>query len=85
MRLPDSTLSFIGWYVKFEYVLKLLRSRTDPKRSISTVDGKASVSNIFSVIFPSFVYLLATKPMAKWYRASEESSGGLWVENKAEI
>ena len=32
-----------------------------------------------------FVYLLATKPMAKWSKASGQSSRGLWVENRAEI
>ena len=30
------------------------------------------------------MYLLATKPMAKWSKASGQSSGGLWVENRAE-
>ena len=33
----------------------------------------------------SFVYLLATKPMNKWSKASGQSSEGLWVENRAEI
>ena len=39
----------------------------------------------FSLVFPSFMYLLATKPMVKRSRSSGQSSGGLWVENKAEI
>ena len=46
----------------------------------STVDGKGSLSNNFSVIFPSFVHLLATKHMAKQSRASGQLSGGHWVE-----
>jgi hypothetical protein len=46
----------------------------------STVDGKGSLSNNFSVIFPSFVHLLATKRMAKQSRASGQLSGGHWVE-----
>ena len=33
----------------------------------------------------SFVYLLATKPINKWSKASGQSSKGLWVENRAEI
>ena len=37
------------------------------------------------LIFPSFVHLLATKPMAKLSNASGQSSGGLWVKNRAEI
>ena len=39
----------------------------------------------FSLVFPSFVHLLATKPMVKWSMASGQSSRGVWVENKAEI
>ena len=31
--------------------------------STTTVDGKGGLSNNFSVIFPSFVHLLATKPI----------------------
>ena len=46
----------------------------------STVDGKGSLSNNFSVIFPSFVHLLATKHMDKQSRASGQLSGGHWVE-----
>ena len=38
-----------------------------------------------SLVFPSFGYLLATKPMAKWSKASGQSSGGLWDENTAEM
>ena len=33
----------------------------------------------------SFVYLLATKPINKWSKASGQSLEGLWVENRAEI
>ena len=46
----------------------------------STVDNKGSLSNNFSVIFPSFAHLLATKPIAKQSRASGELSGGHWIE-----
>jgi hypothetical protein len=46
---------------------------------------KALISNKFSVIFPSFVNLLATKPMAKQSRASGQLSGGHWVEYRAEF
>ena len=48
--------------------------------SNNTVDGKGSLSNNFSVIFPIFVHLLATKHMAKQSRASGQLSGGHWVE-----
>ena len=51
----------------------------------NTVDGKGGLSNNFSVIFPSFVHLLATKPMAKQSRASGQLSGGHWVEYRAEF
>ena len=51
----------------------------------STVDGKGSLSNNFSVIFPSFVHLLATKPMAKQFRASSQLSGGHMDEYRAVI
>ena len=50
-----------------------------------TVDGKGGLSNNFSVIFPSFVHLLATKPMAKQSRASGQLSGGHWVEYRVEF
>ena len=50
-----------------------------------TVDGKGSLSNNFSVIFPNFVHLLATKPMAKQSRTSGQLSGGHWVEYRAEF
>ena len=50
-----------------------------------TVDGKGSLSNNFSVIFQSFVHLLATKAMAKQSRASRQLSGGHWVEYRAEF
>ena len=53
--------------------------------STNTVDGKGSLSNNFSVIFPSFVHLLATKHMDKQSRASGQISGGHWVEYRAEI
>ena len=39
----------------------------------------------FSLVFPSFVYFLASTPMVKWSMASVQSSGGVWVENRAEI
>ena len=39
----------------------------------------------FSLVFPSFVYLFATKPLVKQSKASGQSSGGVWVENRAEI
>ena len=42
-------------------------------------------SKQISHIFSSFAHLLATKPMAKWYKASGQSSGGLWLKNRAEI
>ena len=45
------------------------------------MDGKGSLSNNFSVIFPSFVHLLATKPTAK----QSTASGGHWVEYRAEF
>ena len=51
----------------------------------NTVDGKGSLSNNFSVIFPSFVHLLATKPMAKQSRASGTLSEGHWVEYRADF
>ena len=47
--------------------------------------GQPHISNIFSPIFPSFVNLLSTKPMAKWSRTPGQLSGGHWVEHKAEI
>ena len=43
------------------------------------------ISNTFSPIFPSFVYLLSTKYMAKWSRAPGQFLGGQWVEHKAEF
>jgi hypothetical protein len=43
------------------------------------------ISNTFSPIFPSFVYFLSTKSMAKWSRAPGQFLGGQWVEHKAEI
>ena len=49
------------------------------------MDGKGSLSNNFSVIFPSFMHLLATKPMAKQSRTSGQLSGGHWVEYRAEF
>ena len=49
------------------------------------MDGKGGLSNNFSVIFPSFVHLLAAKPMAEQSRASGQLSGGLWVEYRAEF
>ena len=52
---------------------------------INKVDGKGSLSNNFSVIFPSFVHFLATKPMAKQSRALGQVSGGHWVEYRAEF
>ena len=52
---------------------------------VTTVDGKGGLSNNFSVIFPSFVHLLATKPMAKHSRASGQLPGGHWVEYRAEF
>ena len=36
-------------------------------------------------LFASFVHLLANKPMAKWSKASGQSSRGLWVKNRAEM
>ena len=36
-----------------------------------------------SLIFSSFVHLLANKPMAKRSKASGASAGGLWVKNRA--
>ena len=54
----------------------------------NTVDGKGGLSNNFSVIFLSFVHLLATKPMVKWSLASALASRQevhIWVENRAEI
>ena len=41
------------------------------------------ISNTFSPIFPSFVYFLSTKPMAKWFRAPGQLFGGQWAEHKA--
>ena len=52
---------------------------------LNTVDGKGGLSNNFSVIFPSFVHLLATKPMAKQSRASGTLSEGHWVEYRADF
>ena len=46
-------------------------------------ENKNSVK--FSLIFPSFVYSLATKPKVKGSRASGQSSEGVGVENRAEI
>ena len=43
------------------------------------------MSNTFSPIFPSFVYLLSAKPMAKSSRAPGQFLGGQWVEYKAEF
>ena len=43
------------------------------------------LSNKISLIFASFVHLLATKPMAKWSKESGQSLGGLCVKNRAEI
>ena len=40
------------------------------------------VSN-FHFFFISFLCLLATKPIVKWFRASDQSSGGVWVEKRA--
>ena len=50
-----------------------------------TVDGKGGLSNNFSVIFPCFVHLLASKPIAKQSRASGQLPGGHWVEYRAEF
>ena len=61
-----------------------LKKRTKTSRP-NTVDGKASLSNNFSVIFPSFVHLLATKPMTKQSRPSDQLSGGHWVGYRAEF
>ena len=36
-----------------------------------------------SLIFSSFVHLLANKPMAKRSKASGASAGGLWVKNRS--
>ena len=36
-----------------------------------------------SLIWSSFVHLLANKPMAKRSKASGASAGGLWVKNRA--
>ncbi len=52
---------------------------TTPRWTI-TVDGKGSLSNKFSLIFASFVHLLATKPMPKWSRTPGQLLGGDWVE-----
>ena len=56
------------------------------KRAGTTVDGKGGLSNNFSVISPSFVHLLAIKPMVKQSRASGQLSGqlsgGHWVESR---
>ena len=61
-------------------------ARTYSKTPIITVDdGKGGLSNNFSVIFPSFVHLFATKPMAKHSRASGQLPGGHWVEYRAEF
>ena len=51
----------------------------------NTVDGKGGLSNNVLVIFPSFVHILATKPMSKQSRALGQVSGGHWVEFRAEF
>ena len=43
------------------------------------------LSNKISLIFGSFVHLLATKPMAKQSRASGQLSGGDWFEYRVEF
>ena len=43
------------------------------------------ISSSFSPIFPSFVYLVSTKPLAKWSKSPAQLSGGHWVEYKAEF
>ena len=43
------------------------------------------ISSSFSPIFPSFVYLVLTKPMNKWSRTPGQVSGGHWVEHKTEF
>ena len=43
------------------------------------------ISNTFSPIFPNSLYLLSTKPMAKWSRAPGQFLGGQWVEQKADF
>ena len=47
--------------------------------------GQPKISNTFSSIFPSFVYLLSTKPMAMWSIAPGQFLEGQWVEHKAEF
>ena len=76
LLLHNGTYDKIGGYQKWD---------TNRQQHISTVDGKGGLSNNFSVIFPSFVHLLATKPMAKQSRASGQLSGGHWVEYRAEF
>ena len=49
-----------------------------------TVDDKGGLKNNFSIIFPSFVHLLATKPMAKQSRALDQLAGGHLVEEYRE-
>ena len=49
------------------------------------MDGKGGLSNNVLVIFPSFVHILATKPMSKQSRALGQVSGGHWVEFRAEF
>ena len=52
----------------------------------TTTEGFQPLQNIIEKWWIySFVYLLATKPMNKWSKASGQSSKGLWVENRAEI
>ena len=48
------------------------------------IQDNPRLSNKISLIFASFVHLLATKPMAKWSKASDQSSGGLQVKNRVE-
>ena len=43
------------------------------------------ISNTFSPIFPSFMYVLSTIPMTKWSIAPGQFWGGQLVEHKAEF
>ena len=56
-----------------------------PYHSGIFVQDNPRLSNKISLIFSSFVHLLATKPMAKWSQASGQSARGLWGKNRAEI
>ena len=58
---------------------------TTTYESKQTQWANLKISNIFSPIFPSFVYFLSTKSMAKWSRAPGQFLGGQWVEHKAEF